>query len=58
MTQWFGYLRMVILRKENSMTQEHFVELQNLAMMQTVQDPTNDFYTILQSMIEDYELEE
>mgnify|MGYP007070095699 FL=1 len=40
------------------MTQEHFVELQNLAMMQTVQDPTNDFYTILQSMIEDYELEE
>lgn len=37
------------------MTQEQFTEIQNMAAMMAAEDSTNDFYTILEEMIEDYE---
>lgn len=40
-----------------SMTQEEFNEIVNTAAMHTSEDNSNDFYTILEEMIEDEEEE-
>ena len=37
------------------MTQEQFTEIQNMAAMMADEDSTNDFYTILESLIEEME---
>ena len=37
------------------MTQEQFTEIQNMAAMLAAEDLTNDFYTILDSLIEEIE---
>ena len=39
------------------MTQEQFTEIQNMAAMLAAEDSTNDFYTILESLIEEWGLE-
>ena len=37
------------------MTQEQFTEIQNMAAIMAAEDSTNDFYTILESLIEEME---
>jgi hypothetical protein len=38
-----------------TMNQEQFNEILNIAYILAAEDTTNDFYTILEEMIEDYE---